>query len=32
MTLKTARAEELDLTMRLACHPWKSQQPDVHAA
>ena len=32
IALKTARAEELELALRLARHPWKRQQPDVHAA
>ena len=32
IALNTARAEELELVMRLARHPWKREQPDVHAA
>jgi hypothetical protein len=32
IALNTARAEELELVMRLARHPWKTQQSDVHAA
>ncbi|HTJ66683.1 MAG TPA: hypothetical protein VL551_04065 [Actinospica sp.] len=32
IALKTARAEELEFALRLARHPWKRQQSDVHAA
>jgi hypothetical protein len=32
IALNTARAEELELVMRLARHPWKAAQPDVHEA
>jgi hypothetical protein len=30
--LDAARAERLELTLRLARHPWKAEQSDVHAA
>lgn len=30
--LNAARAERLELTLRLARHPWRSEQTDVHAA
>lgn len=32
IVLNTARAEEVELALRLARHPWKREQPDVHAA
>jgi len=32
IALSTARAEQLELTLRLFRHPWKAEQPDVHAA
>ena len=30
--LNAARAERLELTLKIARHPWKAEQPDVHAA
>jgi hypothetical protein len=30
--LNAARAEQLELTLRIHRHPWKAEQPDVHAA
>jgi hypothetical protein len=32
IALNTARAEQLELTLRLFRHPWKTGQSDVHAA
>lgn len=32
IALNTARAEEVELALRLARHPWRREQPDVHAA
>ena len=32
IALNTARAEEVELALRLARHPWKAKQSDVHAA
>lgn len=32
IALNTARAEEVELVLRLHRHPWKKSQPDVHAA
>lgn len=30
--LNAARAERLELTLKIARHPWKAEQSDVHAA
>jgi hypothetical protein len=30
--LNAARTERLELTLRLARHPWKAEQPERHAA
>jgi hypothetical protein len=32
IALNTARAEEVELALRLARHPWRAEQPDVHTA
>ena len=32
IALNTARAEEVELALQLARHPWRTEQPDVQAA
>jgi hypothetical protein len=32
IALNSARAEEVELALRLSRHPWKRAQPNVHAA